>query len=142
MSALKFLSTGLLIVSAFTLQAQKKTTTPVKEEPKDILSTSLLNGLQFRSVGPAITSGRIADIAVNPNNSSEYYVASASGGVWKTNNAGITYSPVFDDEGSFSIGCVAIDPTNTNVVWVGSGENNNQRVVGYGDGVYLSLIHI
>jgi photosystem II stability/assembly factor-like uncharacterized protein len=138
MSALKFFGTCLLIVSVFTLSAQKKTTTAAKEEPKDILNSGLLGGLQFRSVGPAITSGRIADIAVNPNNTSEYYVASAAGGVWKTNNAGITYSPIFDGEGSFSIGCVSIDLTNTNVVWVGSGENNNQRVVGYGDGVYKS----
>ena len=68
MSALKIFSTSLLIVSAFTLQAQKKTTAPAKEEPKDILNSGLLGGLQFRSVGPAITSGRIADIAVNPNN--------------------------------------------------------------------------
>jgi photosystem II stability/assembly factor-like uncharacterized protein len=123
-------------ITALSLTAQKKTAPPAKEEPKDVFNSVLLNGLQFRSVGPAITSGRIADIAVNPNNTSEYYVAAAAGGVWKTANAGVTYEPVFDGEGSFAIGCLAIDPTNTNVVWVGSGENNNQRVVGYGDGIY------
>lgn len=134
MKKLTFLiSTFILSLS---LVAQKKPVAPAKEESKDILNSTLLNGLQFRSVGPAITSGRIADIAVNPNNTSEYYVAAAAGGVWKTKNAGVTYEPVFDGEGSFSIGCLAIDPTNTNVVWVGSGENNNQRVVGYGDGIY------
>jgi hypothetical protein len=126
MKPVKLFSSCVLLIACLTLSAQKKTTPPLKEEPKDLLNTGLLNGLQFRSVGPAITSGRIADIAVNPRNISEYYVASASGGVWKTTNAGVTYTPVFDDAGSFSIGCVAIDPTNTNVVWVGSGENNNR----------------
>lgn len=97
-----------------------------------------LSGLKFRSVGPALTSGRIADIAVNPQNFSEYYVAVASGGVWKTTNAGTTYQPIFDHQGSYSIGCVTIDPSNPNTVWVGTGENNNQRSVAYGDGVYRS----
>ncbi|HMK02704.1 MAG TPA: hypothetical protein VK489_00875, partial [Ferruginibacter sp.] len=112
----------------------------VAQKPKasDSLKNISLAGLSFRSVGPAITSGRIADIAVNPVNHNEYYVAAAAGGVWKTGNAGVTYTPVFDGEGSFSIGCLAIDPSNTNVVWVGSGENNNQRVVAYGDGIYRS----
>merc|ERR1711879_329443 len=97
-----------------------------------------LGGLSFRNIGPALTSGRIADIAVNPKNSSEYYVGVASGGLWKTNNHGTTYSPVFDSQSSYSIGCVAIDPKNPNIVWVGSGENNNQRSVPYGDGLYKS----
>ena len=132
-------STLLLLFTSTNTSAQKKTTAPVaKEETTALLNSALLSGLQLRSVGPAVTSGRIADIAVNPKNYTEYYVASASGGVWKTSNAGITYNPVFDGEGSFSIGCLAIDPVNSNVVWVGTGENNNQRVVGYGDGVYKS----
>ena len=97
-----------------------------------------LSGLSFRNIGPAITSGRIADIAVHPNNSSTYYLAMASGGVWKTENNGTTYSPIFDGQGSYSIGCITIDPNNPNTVWVGSGENNNQRSVAYGDGVYKS----
>lgn len=138
MKSARLVISVLLLALSISVFAQKKTTVPVKEEPKDVLTSSLFNGLQFRSVGPAITSGRIADIAINPTNTSEYYVAAAAGGVWKTTNAGITYTPVFDGEGSFSIGCLAIDPTNTNVVWVGSGENNNQRVVGYGDGLYKS----
>lgn len=97
-----------------------------------------LNGLKFREIGPALTSGRIADIAVNPNNFSEYYVGVASGGLWKTNNHGTTFNPIFDGQSSYSIGCVSIDPNNTNVVWVGSGENNNQRSVPFGDGLYKS----
>lgn len=128
----------LLILLSFFVAAQKKTDPVSKPKGQDSLKNISLAGLSFRSVGPAITSGRIADIAVNPNNHSEYYVAAAAGGVWKTNNAGITFKPIFDGEGSFSIGCLAIDPTNTNVVWVGSGENNNQRVVAYGDGIYKS----
>ena len=132
-----FLS-GLFLFISVTIIAQKKMETVSKPKAPDSLKNISLAGLSFRSVGPAITSGRIADIAVNPQNHSEYYVAAAAGGVWKTSNAGVTFNPVFDGEGSFSRGCLAIDPTNTNVVWVGSGENNNQRVVGYGDGIYKS----
>ncbi len=95
--------------------------------------------LRFRSVGPALTSGRISDFAVNPDNPSEFYIAVASGGVWKTTTKGITLKPVFDSQGSYSIGCVTLDPNNSNVVWVGTGENNNQRSVAYGDGVYKSV---
>lgn len=97
-----------------------------------------LGAFKLRSIGPAVTSGRVLDIAVNPNNYSEYYVATGGGGVWKTMNHGVTFEPIFDGENAYSIGCVAIDPANTNVVWVGSGENNNQRAANYGDGVYKS----
>lgn len=122
----------LLIISLsfFTGNAQ--------DEEKTLLGKTSLSGLKFRSVGPALTSGRIADIAVNPKNHNEYYVAVASGGVWKTANHGVTYSPIFDGQGSYSIGCVTIDPNNENIVWVGTGENNNQRSVAYGDGLYKS----
>jgi photosystem II stability/assembly factor-like uncharacterized protein len=120
--------------------AQKKTTSPAvtPAASNDPLNATLLSGLKFRNVGPAITSGRIVDLAVNPNNHNEYYVASAAGGVWKTKNAGVTYDPVFEKEGAYSVGCVTIDPNNPNVVWIGSGENNNQRSVNYGDGIYKS----
>ncbi|MEO0581265.1 MAG: glycosyl hydrolase [Bacteroidota bacterium] len=123
------------------LQAQKKKEAANESAKKEesALNAQLVSGMKFRSIGPAITSGRIADIAVNPHNFSEYYVATASGGVWKTENHGTTYKPVFDRQGSYSIGCVTIDPNDTDVVWVGSGENNSQRSVGYGDGVYKSI---
>ncbi|MFT4521988.1 MAG: photosystem II stability/assembly factor-like uncharacterized protein [Bacteroidia bacterium] len=104
----------------------------------DTLKSATFNGFKLRCVGPALTSGRVADIAVNPTKPWEYYVAAASGGVWKTTNNGTTFKPVFDGQGSYSIGCISIDPTNSNVVWVGSGENNNQRSVAYGDGLYKS----
>jgi photosystem II stability/assembly factor-like uncharacterized protein len=80
----------------------------------------------------------VVGFAVHPNDRSQYFVAAASGGVWKTTNAGTTWTPVFDSEGSYSIGYVVLDPKNPNVVWVGTGENNSQRSVGYGDGVYRS----
>lgn len=108
-----------------------------QQKSADLTSDSFSN-LSFRSIGPAVTSGRISDFAVNPVNKSEYYVASSAGGVWKTTNKGITFTPIFDGQGSYSIGCVTLDPSNPAVVWVGSGENNNQRSVSYGDGVYKS----
>ncbi|MCK9207749.1 MAG: hypothetical protein M0P66_11610, partial [Salinivirgaceae bacterium] len=104
-----------------------------------LINSQLVSGLKFRNIGPAFTSGRIADFAVNPNNYSEFYVAAASGNIWKTTNNGTTFEPVFDSYGAYSIGCLAIDPSNTNVVWAGTGENNHQRELGYGDGVYLTL---
>ncbi len=106
--------------------------------PRDPMSTPTFNGLRLRSIGPAFTSGRISGIAVDPNNAAHYFVSAASGGVWKTVNAGITWTPVFDREGSYSIGCIVLDPKNPLTVWVGTGENNSQRSVSYGNGVYRS----
>lgn len=97
-----------------------------------------LSVFKFREIGPAMTSGRLIDMAVNPDKTSEFYVASAAGGIWKTENSGVTFSAVFDGEGSYSMGCITIDPSNPHTVWVGTGENNNQRSVAYGDGVYRS----
>jgi photosystem II stability/assembly factor-like uncharacterized protein len=97
------------------------------------------SGLKFRGIGPALTSGRIGDLAVDPSKPSRWYVAAASGGVWKTENAGTSWSPIFDGEGSYSIGCITLDPRDPLTVWVGTGESNNQRSVSYGDGVYKSV---
>jgi photosystem II stability/assembly factor-like uncharacterized protein len=105
---------------------------------KDSVKTLPIAGIKFRNIGPAFTSGRIADFAVNPNNHSEYYVAVASGNVWKTVNNGTTFTPIFDSYGAYSIGCIKIDPNNSNTVWCGTGEHNHQRVLGYGDGIYKS----
>ena len=98
-----------------------------------------LAGIPLRNLGPALTSGRVSDFAFYPGQSQTFYVSMASGGVWKTENNGITWKPVFDGEGSFAIGVIELDPSNPNTVWVGSGENNAQRSVGYGDGVYKSV---
>ena len=116
-------------------QKEKK----IKEEKKDSLPKSdTVSGLKFRSIGPAFTSGRIADFAINPRNTNEWYVAVASGNLWKTINNGTTFDPVFENYGAYSIGCVMIDPNNSNVIWAGTGERNSQRSLGYGDGVYKS----
>ncbi|HEX4935718.1 MAG TPA: hypothetical protein VFV33_21205, partial [Gemmatimonadaceae bacterium] len=97
-----------------------------------------VSGLPLRSIGPALMGGRIADLAVHPRDRHTWYVAAGSGGVWKTTNAGVTFSPIFDAQSSYSIGALAIDPTNPEVVWVGTGENVSGRHVGWGDGVYRS----
>lgn len=130
---------GLVIAMVIPGQAQKK---KKKEKEPEKISSPIeklsISGLKFRSIGPAITSGRISDIAIHPDNKYVQYVATSSGGVWKTANNGTTYQPIFDSQGSYSIGCVAIAPSNPSTVWVGTGENNNQRSVAYGDGVYKS----
>ena len=113
-----------------------KKETAKAEAKSDTLKTDNFGGLKWRSIGPALTSGRIADFAVNPANHSEWYVGVASGHVWKTMNNGTTFEPVFDNYGSYSIGIVVMDPNHSNVVWIGTGENNHQRALGYGDGVY------
>lgn len=132
-----FASTVLILFSS-ALFAQKKAATVIKPEPGDSLKNISLSGLHFRSIGPGITGGRVIDIAVNPNNHSEYYVASGHGSLWKTNNNGVTFHPSFEGQSSFAMGAVRIDPNNTNTVWVGTGENNNQLNSIYGDGVYKS----
>ena len=135
MKTLLFSICAVVLISS-TVYGQKKK----NEESNDSkINSTVVSGLSFRSIGPSLTAGRVADIAVNPDNPDEYYLAIASGGVWKTSNHGNTYTPIFDGEGSYSIGCVTIDPSNSNTVWVGTGENNNQRSVAYGDGVYKSM---
>ena len=102
------------------------------------LGETSYDALAFRNIGPAINGGRIADIAIHPDDGSVWYVAVGSGGVWKTENAGTTWQPIFDGESSYSIGSVALDPSNPATVWVGTGEDVGGRHVGYGDGVYKS----
>ncbi|MEW7280193.1 glycosyl hydrolase [Aquimarina sp. 2201CG1-2-11] len=99
---------------------------------------NIYGGLAFRSLGPALTSGRIADIAIHPKNENVWYIAVGSGGVWKTVNAGTTFKPIFDGQSSYSIGCITIDPNNSSTIWVGTGENVGGRHVGFGDGIYVS----
>lgn len=106
--------------------------------PRDPMSTPTFNGLRLRAIGPAFTSGRVIGFAVDPKNPAKYFVGVASGGVWKTVNAGTTWTPVFDNEASYSIGAIELDQKNPLVVWVGTGENNSQRSVSYGNGLYKS----
>ena len=98
----------------------------------------VVSSLGLRTLGPGLMSGRIADIEVHPTDRSTWYVAAGSGGVWKTGNAGVTWKPLFDEQPSYSIGEITLDPTNPEVVWVGTGENVSGRHVGWGDGVYRS----
>jgi photosystem II stability/assembly factor-like uncharacterized protein len=106
------------------------------EAPK--LNAELLRGLPLRNIGPALEPGRIADIAVDPRNRSVWYVATASSGLWKTRNRGESWEPIFDDGGSYSLGCVTLDPNHPDVVWLGSGENQALRSVSFGTGLYKS----
>ena len=108
----------------------------VKKE--NTISSSTFAGLSFRSIGPAWASGRISDFAVNPENHSEIYAAVSAGNIWKSNNNGTTWTPIFENYGAYAIGCLQIDPSNPFVLWAGTGENNHQRQLGYGDGVYKS----
>ncbi len=102
------------------------------------ISTGDLSALKMRSIGPALMSGRIADLAVDSEQPNTWYVAAGSGNVWKTVNAGTTWKPIFDNYPSYSIGCLAIDPSNRHTIWVGTGENVSGRHVGFGDGIYVS----
>ena len=110
-----------------------------EEESGEGMTAKAFKGLEFRSIGPALMSGRIADIAIHPTDFSTWYVAVGSGGVWKTTNSGTTWKPIFDEEKSYSIGCVVLDPSNPEIVWVGTGENVGGRHVAFGDGVYKSV---
>jgi len=126
----------LIVVFVFSNLGWSKEKRTDKQEG---LEAGIFAGLKFRAIGPALMSGRISDIAVHPEDESIWYVAVGSGGVWKTVNAGTTWTPVFDSQSSYSIGCVAIDPNCHDVVWVGTGENVSGRHVGFGDGIYKSL---
>ena len=119
----------LILLPALTVFAQNK---------ESLLTDKTFSGIKLRSIGPAMMSGRIADIAIDPTDPNKWIVAVGSGGVWKTTNAGTTWKSVFDSLGSYSTGCVTIDAKNSLNVWVGTGENVGGRHVGYGDGIYRS----
>lgn len=128
-----FMFCVLLVATGLAQDDQSKDDTD-KDDP-----SALLTGLKFRSIGPALMSGRIADIAIHPQNENIWYVAVGSGGVWKTENAGTTWNSIFDGQVSYSIGCITLDPQNPEIVWVGTGENVGGRHIGYGDGIYKSV---
>src|ERR1041385_3948463 len=102
------------------------------------LTADQLKSITVRSIGPGLVTGRVADVKIDPNNTNVWYVAAAFGGVWKTVNRGVTFPPIFDDGGAFNNCCIVIDPKNSNVLWLGTGENNSQRSAHFGDGVYKS----
>lgn len=126
------------LMAAVLLAVVSVSTNALAAEDDSPLSAKTFKGLELRNIGPALMSGRIADLAIHPDDPSTWYVAVGSGNVWKTKNAGTTWEPIFDDEGSYSIGTVTIDPNNPHTIWVGTGENVGGRHVGYGDGIYRS----
>ncbi|MFT6781916.1 MAG: photosystem II stability/assembly factor-like uncharacterized protein [Saprospiraceae bacterium] len=126
-----FLILTALLCGTSILFSQSKT-------KEDIWSAETFSNLKFRNIGPALMSGRIADVAINPADESQWYIAVGSGGVWKTNNAGNTFTPIFDGEDCYATGCVTIDPSNDQVIWVGTGENVGGRHASFGCGVYRS----
>src|SRR6202030_4839025 len=99
----------------------------------------MLKALKFREIGPATMGGRVDDFAVVESNTNIVYVGTASGGVWKTTNNGTTWEPIFDKESVSTIGDIAIAPSDSSVVWVGTGEPNNRQSSSWGDGAYKSL---
>ena len=109
-----------------------------QDKKMTLQSDDIYSALKLRSVGPAFASGRIADIAIHPNDNNTWYVAVGSGGVWKTTNSGVTWKAIFDTYTSYSTGCITIDPNNPNTIWLGTGENVGGRHVAFGDGVYVS----
>src|SRR5262245_53544367 len=106
--------------------------------PESVFSRSMFDQLAWRNLGPANPMGRMTDIEVHPQRQSTWFVGSAGGGVWKTENAGTTWSSVFDDATAVSIGDVAIAPSNQDIVWVGTGEETARNSGQWGDGVYKS----
>ncbi len=132
----KLVTLSLLLLSlalAHPVWAQKK------QAATSAMNAKTFADIKLRNIGPAFMSGRIADIAVSPDNQNIWYVGAASGGVWKTENSGTTWKPIFDKEPVFSIGCITIDPNNSHTIWVGTGENNGGRHLSFGDGIYRSI---
>ena len=133
------LAAALLVISIpFAADAKKPDAKKPDAKKGDEAKVDKFKGLAFRGIGPAMISGRVTDVVVDPRNTAIRYVTAACGNVWKTVNAGTTWTAIFDDQGSYSIGCVTLDPKNPLTVWIGTGENNSQRSVAYGDGVYRS----
>jgi len=110
---------------------------PNKESQKSPFEGAL-EKLEWRSIGPANMGGRVADVEGVPGDPNVVFVASASGGLWKTTNGGYTWKPIFERQGTISIGDIALQPGNPDVIWVGTGESNTRNSVSFGDGVYKS----
>jgi photosystem II stability/assembly factor-like uncharacterized protein len=129
------ISIGSLVPSLLFAQSSQS---PSETEDQPPLSSPTFDAFKLRNIGPAFMSGRIADIAIVQDDPATWYVAVGSGGVWKTQNAGTTWVSLFDGQGSYSIGALGLDPSDPSTIWVGTGENNGGRHIGYGDGIYKS----
>jgi photosystem II stability/assembly factor-like uncharacterized protein len=135
-SYLFFLS--LMFCTAFPAPAQQQPPRPLADATATLVDTALWNGLEWRNIGPANMSGRVADVEGVPGNPNVVYVGSASGGIWKTVNGGITWKPIFDSQPIASIGDIALEPGNPDVIYVGTGESKPRNSASYGNGVYKS----
>ena len=136
---MKFLKYIFLLTLSITISLSNLFAEDMAKSDKDKKdNSSIYSGLKFRSIGPALMSGRISDIVIHPENENVWYVTAGSGGVWKTENSGTTWKSIFDGQKSYSIGCISLDPQNPNIIWVGTGENVGGRHVAYGDGIYKS----
>src|SRR5262249_16789227 len=103
------------------------------------VSESVYRNLKWRHIGPANIGGRVDDIAVVETNPNIIYIGAASGGVWKTNDNGINWKPVFDDQPVSSIGDLTVAPADRSMVWVGTGDQTNRQSSSWGNGVYKSM---
>lgn len=129
------LATALLLGIAGTIVIRAA----AQERAAPAYSADLIANLRLRNIGPANMSGRVVDIAVVESDPHTFYVASATGGLWKTMDNGVTFTPLFQDQSVHSIGCLAISQAQPDIIWLGSGEATNRQSVGWGDGVYKSV---
>jgi len=136
------LALSLLFASVATLfgqGAESANRSDRPEKPKELFTSQTLRALQWREIGPAVQGGRVVDFAVDLKDKRTIYAAVATGGLWKTTNAGTTWKAVYSNEKTASLGDVALDPSDSNIVWLGTGEANNQRSSSWGDGLYRSV---
>src|SRR2546425_7701372 len=112
------------------------TPTPSPGAPQ--LTDVLFKNLKARSIGPAVMGGRVSDIAIDPRNPFIFYAGLGHGGVFKTNDNGVTFDPIFDKQPALSIGAIAVAPSDSDVIWVGTGEANDRNSSDWGNGVYRS----
>src|SRR5215468_3293250 len=135
---LVLLSIPMIIAPLIATTVTQQPTTAVESRSEMINRSEdpLLANFRFRSIGPASMGGRIDDIAVSESDPSVIYIGYAVGGVFKSENNGTTFEPVFQTYPTASIGDIAIHPTNPNIVYVGTGEANNRQTSTFGDGIY------
>ncbi len=128
---------SLVASAAFVLSATAPSSSAA-QQPNGGLDAEALSGLELRTIGPAAMSGRFVDIAVVERDPFTFYAASATGGVWKTENNGVTFEPIFEREATHSVGDIAVHQGDPDIVWVGTGERANRQSSSWGDGVYKS----
>jgi len=138
---LTWLGIGVCLLGARGLLAQGGAQVQAPQPPPPINQSDdpVLKRFVWRSIGPAVMGGRIDDIAVDESNPSTFYIGYATGGIWKTENNGTTFAPIFNEHPVASIGDIAISPSNPNVIYVGTGEPNNRQSSSFGAGVYKSV---